>query len=185
MMKEMSIDLETYSDVNITKCGAYKYAESDEFEILLFGVSVDGGPVTVYDLACGDTIPEEILAALSDENVTKWAFNASFERICLQLAEKASPGILHWLQHPGGSRRSVPESGILEMHHDLVSLHGTAAVTGRCRSRPEAAGSEAEGRQRPDPLLLQSLQTDQKQWQTHSEPSGTQSGEVVTLQILQ
>ena len=83
MMKEMSIDLETYSDVNITKCGAYKYAESDEFEILLFGVSVDGGPVTVYDLACGDTIPEEILAALSDENVTKWAFNASFERICL------------------------------------------------------------------------------------------------------
>ena len=83
MMKEMSIDLETYSDVNITKCGAYKYAESDEFEILLFGVSLDGGPVKVYDLACGDTIPEEILAALSDENVTKWAFNASFERICL------------------------------------------------------------------------------------------------------
>lgn len=82
-MKEMSIDLETYSDVNITKCGAYKYAESEEFEILLFGVSVDGGPVTVYDLACGDTIPEEILEALSDENVTKWAFNASFERICL------------------------------------------------------------------------------------------------------
>ena len=82
-MKEMSIDLETYSDVNITKCGAYKYAESEEFEILLFGISVDGGPVTVYDLASGDTIPEEILAALSDENVTKWAFNASFERICL------------------------------------------------------------------------------------------------------
>ena len=83
IMKEMSIDLETYSDVNITKCGAYKYAESDEFEILLFGVSVDGGPVVVYDLACGDSIPDEILAALSDENVTKWAFNASFERVCL------------------------------------------------------------------------------------------------------
>ena len=82
-MKEMSIDLETYSDVNITKCGAYKYAESDEFEILLFGVSVDGGPVVVYDLACGNSIPDEILAALSDENVTKWAFNASFERVCL------------------------------------------------------------------------------------------------------
>ena len=83
MMKEMSIDLETYSDVNITKCGAYKYAESDEFEILLFGVSVDGGPVVVYDLACGNSIPDEILAALSDANVTKWAFNASFERVCL------------------------------------------------------------------------------------------------------
>lgn len=82
-MKEMSIDLETYSDVDISKCGAYKYAESENFEILLFGVSVDGGPVKVYDLACGDTVPEEILAALSDETVTKWAFNASFERICL------------------------------------------------------------------------------------------------------
>ena len=82
-IREMSIDLETYSDIDITKCGAYKYAESDHFEILLFGVSVNGGPVKVYDLVCGDTIPEEILAALSDENITKWAFNASFERICL------------------------------------------------------------------------------------------------------
>ena len=83
MMREMSIDLETYSDIDISKCGAYKYAESENFEILLFGVSIDGSPVTVYDLACGDTIPDEILAALSDENVTKWAFNAAFERICL------------------------------------------------------------------------------------------------------
>ena len=82
-IREMSIDLETYSDVNISKCGAYKYAESDQFEILLFGISINGGPVQVYDLACGDTIPDEILAALSDESITKWAFNASFERICL------------------------------------------------------------------------------------------------------
>ena len=82
-MKEMSIDLETYSDIDISKSGAYKYAESENFEILLFAVSVDGSPVKVYDLACGDTVPNEILAALSDENVTKWAFNASFERICL------------------------------------------------------------------------------------------------------
>lgn len=82
-MKELSIDLETYSDVDISKCGAYKYAESNNFEILLFGVSVDGAPVKVYDLAYGDTVPEEILAALSEENITKWAFNASFERICL------------------------------------------------------------------------------------------------------
>ena len=82
-MKEMSIDLETYSDIDISKCGAYKYAESDNFEILLFGVSIDGSPVKVYDLACGDTIPDEILAALSDDNITKWAFNAAFERICL------------------------------------------------------------------------------------------------------
>lgn len=83
MMKELSIDLETYSDIDISKCGAYKYAESDNFEILFFGVSVNNGPVVVYDLTSGDEIPAEILAALSDENVTKWAFNASFERVCL------------------------------------------------------------------------------------------------------
>lgn len=83
MIKELSIDLETYSDVDISKCGAYKYAESDYFEILLFGVSVDNGPVVVYDLTAGDKIPTEILEALSDENITKWAFNASFERVCL------------------------------------------------------------------------------------------------------
>lgn len=82
-MKEMSIDLETYSDIDIKKCGAYKYAESDNFEILLFGVSIDGEPVKVYDLACGDQLPDEILAALTDESITKWAFNAAFERICL------------------------------------------------------------------------------------------------------
>lgn len=82
-MKEMSIDLETYSDIDISKCGAYKYAESDNFEILLFGVSIDGGEVQLFDLACGDTIPDDILAALSDDTVTKWAFNANFERICL------------------------------------------------------------------------------------------------------
>ena len=83
MIKELSIDLETYSDVDISKCGAYKYAESDNFEILLFGVSVDNGPVVVYDFTAGDEIPTEILEALSDENITKWAFNASFERVCL------------------------------------------------------------------------------------------------------
>lgn len=82
-MKELSIDLETFSDIDISKSGVYKYAESDHFEILLFGVSIDGEPVQVYDLACGDQIPDEILAALTDESVTKWAFNANFERICL------------------------------------------------------------------------------------------------------
>ncbi|HIT12796.1 MAG TPA: DNA polymerase [Candidatus Scatomonas merdigallinarum] len=82
-MKELSIDLETFSDIDISKSGVYKYAEADRFEILLFGVSIDGGPVQVYDLACGDHVPEEILSALADESVTKWAFNANFERICL------------------------------------------------------------------------------------------------------
>lgn len=82
-IRTLSIDLETFSDVDLKKCGVYKYVESPNFEILLFGVSVDGGEVMVYDLASGDTVPEEIIKALSDDGVTKWAYNASFERICL------------------------------------------------------------------------------------------------------
>ncbi|MBQ9685375.1 MAG: DNA-directed DNA polymerase, partial [Oscillospiraceae bacterium] len=81
----LSIDLETYSDVDITKAGAYKYAESPAFEILLFGVSVNGGSVMIYDLACGEVIPDDILAAISDDSVTKYAYNASFERVCLSV----------------------------------------------------------------------------------------------------
>lgn len=82
-MKTISIDIETYSDVNLAKCGVYKYAESPDFEILLFGYAVDGDPVRVIDLAQGETLPEEILEALTDDAVTKWAFNANFERVCL------------------------------------------------------------------------------------------------------
>lgn len=84
-IKNLSLDLETKSSVDIGKAGAYKYAESTDFDILLFGVSVNHGPITVYDLACGDTVPEEIIAALSDDRVTKWAYNASFERVCLSV----------------------------------------------------------------------------------------------------
>ena len=81
----LSIDIETYSDVNLQKCGVYKYAQSPNFEVLLFGVSVNGGDVMVYDLAQGDTLPMEILMALTDNTITKWAFNASFERVCLSM----------------------------------------------------------------------------------------------------
>lgn len=82
-MQHLSIDIETYSSVNLQKAGVYKYAESPDFDILLFGYSVDGGRVQVTDLACGDKIPAEIVAALYDDSVTKWAFNAQFERVCL------------------------------------------------------------------------------------------------------
>ena len=84
-IKTLSIDLETRSSVDISKAGVYRYAESPDFEILLFGVSVNGGHIQVYDLLCGDTIPEEILDALTDDAVTKYAFNASFERGCLSV----------------------------------------------------------------------------------------------------
>ncbi len=82
-MQTLSIDLETYSDQPLAKTGVYRYVESPDFEILLFAYSVDGGPVQQIDLACGEKIPPAILAALEDDKVTKWAFNANFERICL------------------------------------------------------------------------------------------------------
>ena len=82
-MKNISIDIETFSSVDLAKCGVYKYAESPDFQILLFGYSLDGGEVQVIDLASGESIPEDVLAALTDDDVTKWAFNANFERVCL------------------------------------------------------------------------------------------------------
>lgn len=82
-MKSLSIDIETFSDVDLAKCGVYRYCESPAFDILLFGYAVDGAEVQVVDLACGEIIPEEIISALSDPKVKKWAFNSTFERICL------------------------------------------------------------------------------------------------------
>lgn len=82
-METISIDIETYSENDLGKCGVYKYVQHPDFDILLFGYAVDGGAVRVVDLASGETLPEEVLAALSDETVTKWAFNSNFERVCL------------------------------------------------------------------------------------------------------
>ena len=82
-MKSISIDIETFSSVSLQKSGVYRYAESDDFEILLFGYSVDGGEVKVIDLSMGEKMPKDIISALTDDNVIKWAFNAQFERICI------------------------------------------------------------------------------------------------------
>ncbi len=82
-MKTLSIDIETFSSVDLQKCGVYKYAESPDFEIMLFGYSVDGSPVITIDLACGESIPKEIVTAITDETVIKTAYNATFERVCL------------------------------------------------------------------------------------------------------
>lgn len=82
-MKSISIDIETFSSNDLNKCGVYKYVQEPDFDILLFGYAVDGGEGVVVDLAAGEEIPEKILKALSDERITKWAFNSSFERVCL------------------------------------------------------------------------------------------------------
>lgn len=82
-MKTLSIDIETYSSVNLGKSGVYRYAESEDFEILLFSYSADHGPIQVIDMACGEEMPENVRRALTDDSVEKWAFNAQFERVCL------------------------------------------------------------------------------------------------------
>ena len=95
-IQTLSLDLETFFDVDLQKCGVYKYAQSPNFEILLFGVSVNGGEVVVYDLAQGDTVSMKIVEALTDDTVTKWAYNAAFERICLSVwLQRNYPAYFH------------------------------------------------------------------------------------------
>lgn len=104
-IKTLSLDLETYSSIDLAKCGVYKYAESPDFEILLFAYSVNECPVQVVDIACGEEVPEEILAALTDDTVEKWAYNAQFERVCLS----------YWLrrEHPRYFKGyGVPEDSV-------------------------------------------------------------------------
>lgn len=82
-VQSLSIDLETYSSVDLKKSGVYPYAESSDFEILLFAYAVNEGAVQVVDIACGEEVPDEILQTLTDDTVTKWAYNSQFERVCL------------------------------------------------------------------------------------------------------
>lgn len=123
-MKTLSIDIETYSSAPLQKSGVYRYVEADDFEILLFSYSEDSTPVKVVDLACGEKIPDEIISALTDDSVTKWAFNASFERICLS----------RFLGYPTGKYLS-PKSWKCSMVWAAtmglpLSLEGVGAVLG-------------------------------------------------------
>jgi DNA polymerase len=123
-MKNISIDVETFSSADLAKCGVYRYAESPDFEILLFGYSVDGGGVQVVDLAGGEKLPEEIHSALIDPTVTKWVFNAQFERICIS----------KWLGMPTGQYLD-PKSWRCTMVWTAymglpLSLEGAGAVLG-------------------------------------------------------
>lgn len=91
-MKTINIDIETFSSINISKSGAYKYVESEDFEVLLFAYSIDGGKTEIVDIANGEELSEEIIQALLDDNIIKWAFNAQFERICLSRFLKLPKG---------------------------------------------------------------------------------------------
>ena len=154
-MRTLSIDIESYSDVDLSKCGVYKYATSPAFEILLFGYAVDGGDVRVVDLACGEQIPDEIIYALSDASVTKWAFNAMFERVCLSnfLGEWLEPEGWHctmvWsatlglplsLESAGvalGLEKQKLTEGKDLIRYFCVPCKPTKANGGRTRNRPE------------------------------------------------
>lgn len=120
LMKNLSIDIETYCDRELSKCGVYKYAESPDFEILLFGYSIDGGKVKVIDLANGETLPTEIKDALRDKSIMKWAFNAQFERVCL------SQYLGKWLE-PEAWRCTMVWSAYMGLP---LSLEGVGAVLG-------------------------------------------------------
>lgn len=84
-MRELGIDIETYSSNDLVNCGVYKYVEAPDFTILLFAYSVDGGPVVCVDFAMGEKLPDDVFAALTDPDVIKTAFNAAFERICISV----------------------------------------------------------------------------------------------------
>jgi DNA polymerase len=119
-MRTISIDIETYSSVDLAKSGVYRYAEAPDFEIILFGYSVDAGPVQVVDLASGEAIPQEIQSAILDSKVIKWAFNAQFERVCL------SKYFGVWLE-PDSWRCTMVWSAYLGLP---LSLEGAAIITG-------------------------------------------------------
>ena len=123
-MKNLEIDIETFSSVNLAKAGVYRYVEASDFEILLFGYSIDGGEVKVVDLACGENIPKEIFDALEDGSVTKWAFNAQFERICLSKFLGYEQGI--YLE-PDSWKCSMVWSAYMGFP---LSLEGVGAVLG-------------------------------------------------------
>ena len=158
-MRTLEIDIESFSDVDLSKAGVYRYSESPNFEILLFGYSIDGGGVKVIDLACGEEIPAEIVSALEDETVEKWAYNEQFERVCiskylgLPTGEYLSPSSwkcsMVWAAYLGlpqslesvGAALGLEKQKLTEgkdlIRYFCVPCKPTKANSGRTRNLPE------------------------------------------------
>ena len=165
-MRRIHCDIETFSSVDLTKCGVYKYAEGEDFEILLFGVSVDGGPVVVYDLASGEELPANIKEALTDPSVIKTAHNANFERVCLSRLLDLPPHTylpprqwrctMTWAAYMGlplslkgvgsvlGLDKQKMDEGKDLIRYFCVPCAPTKANKGRTRNRPEDAPEKWE-----------------------------------------
>ena len=129
-MKTLSIDIETFSSEDLTRSGVYRYAEAPDFRVLLFGFSCDGGPVTVVDLASGESLPPAILSALLDDSVVKWAFNAAFERVCLSRYLR-DLGLLPvgWFLSPASWRCSMVWCEYLGLPHSLAGAGEALGLT--------------------------------------------------------
>ena len=125
-MKTISMDVETYSSEDLRKCGVYRYSESPDFEILLFAYSVDGGEVQLVDLASGEKLPEEIIKAVTDDSIIKWAWNANFERVCLSRYLR-DLGVIAGYLNPEGWRCDMVWAATLGLP---FSLEGAGAVLG-------------------------------------------------------
>jgi len=125
-METLSCDLETYSSEDLRKCGVYRYCEAPDFEILLFAYSVDGGEVQLADLASGEKLPREIIKAVTDDSVIKWAWHANFERVCLSRYLR-DLGLLTGYLNPEGWRCDMVWAATLGLP---FSLEGAGAVLG-------------------------------------------------------
>ncbi len=125
-MKSISMDVETYSSEDLRKSGVYRYCEAPDFEILLFAYSVDGGEVQLADLASGEKLPREIIKAVTDDSVIKWAWHANFERVCLSRYLR-DLGLLTGYLNPEGWRCDMVWAATLGLP---FSLEGAGAVLG-------------------------------------------------------
>ena len=161
-MRELSIDIETYSDVDLVKCGVYKYADSPNFQVLLFAYSIDGGEIQIIDLANGEELPDEIRAAITSADVIKTAYNAQFERVCLsrylgeyldpaswyctmvQAAKLSLPASLADVGAALGLERQKLTEGKDLIKYFCVPCHPTKVNGGRTRNMPQDAPEKWE-----------------------------------------
>ena len=134
----LSLDIETFSSENLAKSGVYRYAEAPDFQVLLIGYSLDFGPVKTVDLASGEVMPRELLNALLNPKVEKWAFNASFERICLSRVLRDRGWLASGFLSPAGWRCSMIWSAYLGLP---MSLAGAGAVLGLDKQKLESGKS--------------------------------------------
>ena len=153
-MRHLSIDIETFSDIDIQKAGAYRYAQSEQFRIMLFAYSFDGEEVQVIDLENGEEIPHFILTALQDKEVIKHAYNAAFEWYCLNRA---------------GIKTPLDQWQCTMIHAMYLSLPAGLANTGEALGMPEDKKKSAVGKQLIRYFCVKTYKPDAAKWKAFKE----------------